>query len=298
MYYNRGALKREAKHLVGRGNPAVYLVTLVFLLATSWVSNLADLILPSPLTNVMVVFDSWAETLSGGYLSQGAMDAMVQEMLSCFTGTQAMIAMLVSLLITFYSWVVNLGYYGYTLKVMRGQPNDGYRELFSHFYLAGKVILLQVLKMVFIYLWSMLFLFPGLIAAYRYRMAEYALLDDPDISALEAIRRSKRMMRGHKMNLFITDLSFIGWLLLTGLASSLVLGGVSVLSSSAVLYTLTALVVETVIDMFLFAYQSLTYAGFYRFLVDQQAPPVDPPNSGFDPTGRPFNTPDDEGWNR
>ncbi len=44
------------------------------------------------------------------------------------------------------------------------------------------MILLNILKFIFIYLWSLLFLFPGIVALYRYRLAEYALLDDPEIS--------------------------------------------------------------------------------------------------------------------
>ena len=48
MYYDRGALKRRAKHLVREGNPPVYMVTLIFLLATTALSNVVNLLLPNP----------------------------------------------------------------------------------------------------------------------------------------------------------------------------------------------------------------------------------------------------------
>ncbi len=63
-------------------------------------------------------------------------------------------------------------------------------------------------------LWSLLFVIPGIIAAYRYSMALYVLIDNPELGALECLRRSKEMMRGNKFKLFVLELSFIGWILL------------------------------------------------------------------------------------
>jgi uncharacterized membrane protein len=55
---------------------------------------------------------------------------------------------------------------------------------------------------------------PGIIAAFRYSMAFYILKDHPEISPMEAIRRSKEMMVGQKWRYFVLNLSFIGWALL------------------------------------------------------------------------------------
>ena len=55
----------------------------------------------------------------------------------------------------------------------------------------------------------------GIAVSYRYRLAYYLLLDDPDMGSLEAISRSKQAMRGWKGSLFVLDLSFLGWILLT-----------------------------------------------------------------------------------
>ena len=65
-------------------------------------------------------------------------------------------------------------------------------------------------------LWSFLFVIPGIIKLYEYRMVSYILAEDSDLSVMECLRRSKEMMRGHKWNAFVLDLSFIGWHLLAG----------------------------------------------------------------------------------
>ena len=63
-------------------------------------------------------------------------------------------------------------------------------------------------------LWSLLLIVPGVIAAYRYSQALYILLDDPAKSPIQCLRESKGMMVGHKQELFMLDLSLLGWYLL------------------------------------------------------------------------------------
>ena len=82
---------------------------------------------------------------------------------------------------------------------------------FQHFL---KIIGLNIVSGIFVFLWSLLFVIPGIVASYRYRQALYLLLDHPEMGIMECIRESKRLMRGHKAELFVLDLSFIGWALL------------------------------------------------------------------------------------
>lgn len=81
----------------------------------------------------------------------------------------------------------------------------------------GKSILLSFLTWIFTILWSFLFVIPGIIKAYSYRMAFFILADNPEISANEALQKSKEMMKGHKLDLFVLDLSFIWWFLLVAI---------------------------------------------------------------------------------
>lgn len=80
------------------------------------------------------------------------------------------------------------------------------------------IIATMLLKGVYNLLWSLLFVIPGIIKSYSYRMVPYILTDNPSIGADKAITLSRKMMDGHKFNTFVLDLSFLGWYLLGMLA--------------------------------------------------------------------------------
>ena len=107
--------------------------------------------------------------------------------------------------------IFDFGICGAMLKNAR----TGYMELndvfagFKYFVKCGAMYFLMAL-----FLWSILFIIPGIIAAYRYSAATYILVDSPEISALDAINRSKELMKGHKMERFVLDLTFLGWAIL------------------------------------------------------------------------------------
>lgn len=80
------------------------------------------------------------------------------------------------------------------------------------------IIYTMLLRDIYNFLWTLLFIIPGIIKAYAYRMVPYILADNPQLGADNAITLSRKMMDGHKFNAFILDLSFIGWYLLGVLA--------------------------------------------------------------------------------
>lgn len=82
---------------------------------------------------------------------------------------------------------------------------------FSDFWAAFKVTFLTGL---YTFLWSLLFVIPGIIKAFSYSMAMYVLAENKGMSARECIKASKAMTDGHKWELFVLDLSFFGWALL------------------------------------------------------------------------------------
>lgn len=67
----------------------------------------------------------------------------------------------------------------------------------------------------FVFLWSLLFIIPGIIKTFSYAMTPYILADCPNVKAKDALKLSMRIMKGHKWELFVFDLSFIGWYLLS-----------------------------------------------------------------------------------
>ncbi len=108
---------------------------------------------------------------------------------------------------------LELGLAKYFLKFKR-KEDAMIEDLFGGFKLFGKAFFLQLLIWFFTSLWICLFVIPGFVAQLRYSMAFYILYDNPDLTAREALRKSKQMMRGHKGQLFVLGLSFIGWGLL------------------------------------------------------------------------------------
>lgn len=84
------------------------------------------------------------------------------------------------------------------------------------------IVIGMFLRNLYTFAWSLLFIIPGIIKAYEYRMIPYILADNPDISYEEAFDLSKQMMDGNKWDTFVLDLSFIGWNLLSALTLGLV----------------------------------------------------------------------------
>lgn len=80
-----------------------------------------------------------------------------------------------------------------------------------------KAMGLNLFMALFIWLWSLLFIVPGIIAAYRYRLAPYLMAENPNLGIREAVNMSKELMAGNKWRLFCLHLSFIGWGILSAL---------------------------------------------------------------------------------
>ncbi|MDE6374098.1 MAG: DUF975 family protein, partial [Clostridia bacterium] len=147
-------------------------------------------------------------------------------------GTMVLIALIVSLITGVcggLSWVgigavallivtgpLFLGEAMQFLRLIRGQRVD-VSKVFDGFKNFGNAFLLSLLNNIFIALWSLLFVIPGIIKSYAYSMSFYILADNPNMDANTARVRSIELMRGNKWRLFCLDFSFIGWYLLCGL---------------------------------------------------------------------------------
>ncbi len=146
--------------------------------------------------------------------------------------------------------VVSAGLLLFLLNTVRKtSPCAG--NLLDGFGMFFKLVWLSILEGFFIFLWSCLLIIPGIIASYRYRMAVYIMLDNPDMRAMECIRESKRMMQGNKRELFLLDMSFILWLLLANMA-----------------------VIGLAVQLFTVPFLNMTYTLFYETLRTGEQPPV------------------------
>ena len=116
--------------------------------------------------------------------------------------------------------VLQLGYAQFLLR-QQNRGDGEFNDLFSYFDRFGAGFAQKFLRELYTLLWSFLLFIPGIIAAYRYAMTPFLMVEFPELTASEAIDRSKEMMQGHKMDLFLLDLSFIGWMFLAALTANI-----------------------------------------------------------------------------
>ncbi len=113
-----------------------------------------------------------------------------------------------------------IGLVYFYMKIESGdEPNislvfDGFQDFKRGF-------LFHLISMMFVVLWALLLIVPGIIAAIRYSMGYYLMVENPDISPMEALRESSELMKGHKMDFLMFAISFIGWVILSALTLGL-----------------------------------------------------------------------------
>lgn len=286
MEIDRRELKLQARQAMKQVVPSFWLTTLVYLLLTSGV-----------------------DTAQGTFAPLG------------LDGGLSLPGLFATILVVLFVWVIQFGYKLWSLGCVRG-GDTGIGVLFNGFSIVTSVIFMHAHILLITILWVvpasmaasflLMAVFPytgvfgylvtmAALVAYalsvtlRFALAPYLLADDPNASAMAAVRRSAELMRGWRWELFKLQFSFIGWHLL-GLALELAvlaalaaLGIVSVptLSSSpdAMLaaLTLTPLAMAVIslatlpVQLWLTPYQEITHARFYQARIQEQihsAPPV------------------------
>lgn len=246
------AIKREARELMRTARVSPIRLTLLFFIISLFLSLLDGAV--TPLTGRLIGFASFSISF-------------------------------VSILITLLSQVLEAGYRCYALGVHRREEMP-YESLFDGFPFAGKIVALYIIRGFFIALWSMLFVIPGIIAAYRYSFAIWNLCQDPGIGVMEALERSKRQTIGYKGQLFGLQISFFGWialmLLAVGLYESIILTWLPDSFPGIMLGTLILWLLQSVVGVYLLPYYTLSECGFYLRatspLSDSEMPHQEPPH--------------------
>lgn len=108
------------------------------------------------------------------------------------------------------------------LKLSYREPAE-VGDLFQPFQNFVNTFFAGFLSAIFTFLWSLLFVIPGIVKALSYSQVYYIMCDHPEYTGREAIDASREMMRGHKGELFVLQLSFIGWFLLSALTFGLLM---------------------------------------------------------------------------
>jgi uncharacterized membrane protein len=111
------------------------------------------------------------------------------------------------------SSLVSIGYAQFNIDLVEGN-DPRIATLFSKGKQVGTAIIANLLVFIRVFIGTILFIIPGIIAAFQYSMVNYIIAENPGIKAREALERSKEMMRGNKFRFFRLGLSFLGWSIL------------------------------------------------------------------------------------
>lgn len=230
MGFDRFAAKHAARESMRLNNPSPILVTLVYFALTTLLSAAISYLLYDPTADLM-----WC--VQAGYEAEEILEFILQN-------HQQDLYMLagVEFLFSLYTTFMSFGYTSYALRMARNEQ-PGVRHLFDGFARPFRVLWADILVNLFTLLWSLLICVPvsilvalggvnmensiyivttvtviALVAVtYRYRLTSYFIIDDPDCTARQAVRRSKEAMKGWKWSLFCLDMSFFGWMFLSAL---------------------------------------------------------------------------------
>ena len=148
--------------------------------------------------------------------------------------------------------LLSVGFAAFFLDALRSEKAsfDSFFKGFTEY--LGTKLVSMLLVGIYTFFWTLLFYIPGIVKTYSYAMTPYILLDKPELSANEAITDSRMMMRGHKWQLFLLDLSFIGWILLS-------------------------LLTFGILFIYVIPYMQAARAEFYRTLKGENEPKADEP---------------------
>ena len=112
---------------------------------------------------------------------------------------------------------IEVGYAKFNLNLV-DKKETAFETLFEYFSYWKTTAAMRFLRGLYVFLWSLLFIIPGIVAGYSYAMTDYILAENPNMTASEAVELSKSMMYGNRFRLFCLQLSFIGWDILATLA--------------------------------------------------------------------------------
>ena len=189
---NRPAIKYEAKNFIStdtRWIKMFFAAIIIYLLQNGfavWV-NVKNI-----LSNGMVYFDDYYDSADNASVGVGGANFVIGILLLPFIASLA----------------------GYYLNHIRGFNPDWksiYKEGFDNF---GKYLSTMLTTYIFIYLWTLLLIVPGVIKGYSYSQVKYIIHDNPNLNSRDARKMSEIMTKGYKSDLFMLDLSFLAWYLL------------------------------------------------------------------------------------
>lgn len=162
------------------------------------------------------VNNSGGSSGTAGFESVGAMLSDIPPVVFVIAGVVLLVALVFGVAYFILGSFMQVGYAKLNLNVV-DKVKISIDTLFSYAHDWKRTAIASFRQNLYIILWSLLFIVPGIVASYRYAMTRYIMAEDSTISPKAAIERSKELMMGNKWRLFCLELSFIGWSILAGL---------------------------------------------------------------------------------
>jgi len=238
-------LKRQAKLDMRETRPSVWWTALIYLAAVTVLSLLISRLsgysaYMENVSSLMQRVQSLAPKTTEELYEM--IEANMDHLVPVVSTASSLMATVLSIVYA----MLQAGFAGYCLLVSRRSASSP-RDLMLSFEHPLKVFLILFLSGLFIFLWSLLFIIPGIIAAFRYSQAILIHYDHPEYSAMQCIRESSRMMKGRKAFLFLLVISFFLWFLLDHL--------------------IVTVIRIPLLQLFLAPYYGITMAHFYNRLI-------------------------------
>ncbi len=151
--------------------------------------------------------DFWA-----GYGIILAISFLLSLAVQILTNSESTLNLVLSIVVSCFSMTLSVGFYAYILKMVRKKRYN--RDvIFSYIGKVLPIVAISLLTFILSFLWSFLFIIPGIIAAISYSFVYLVYVDNNDLSPMECLSKSKELLKGYKMDYVIFNLSFLGWII-------------------------------------------------------------------------------------
>lgn len=243
---NRPMLKMDAKTRLIRSKPNALVMGMILMA----IYLVLEMLIPSVLglSNIPVEIP---ETVTSYDAYMAAVEKASEQLHKFFMSYRpSVIGAVLALLLMLMHEMLHVGFTIYALHLARDEKAD-YGNLLDAFPIFGRVFVLLVLQTVIVYALTLLFIVPGVIMYYRYRQAMYLLIEHPEDSPFRCLKKSAAMMKGRKAELFVLDLSFLGWVLVQNILP----------------------VAGTILGIWIMPYMEVTYARYYTLLAGPRTTP-------------------------
>lgn len=232
MQQDRAVLKMNTRRIMRERKKEVYLASIVFL-ALSIIISMLSLRLSGVTEYVenasrtyMEVYGEileTAETSGAGEAAAKMQDLAKRIEDSLYTWPERTVfSYILSVALFLSSLLLGAGYISHCMLISRGEACS-LRDLFNGFARPIRMLALLFLISILTTLGFLLLIIPGFVLLYCYRLSIYVAYDNPELGPVECMRKSRQLTRGRKWELFVLDLSFIGWRLLGSVISNLFL---------------------------------------------------------------------------